>query len=430
MPHPTQTAFALLVAFAAGATAEPVPANAITGVRHWTLGEVTRVVVQTTADFQYRTDRVSNPDRLFFDLESTRIALGQKGQITFPVNDPRLRQIRVALTQPGVSRVVFDLEPEVQYTASRLANPPRLIVELRTAAPQVLSATPPASAPLTPPAVETVKTNPPPVLPSPAPAPKLAPPPAKAANLGVKPSMTRALGLKIGRVVLDPGHGGHDTGTVGRGGLLEKDLVLDVCMRLGALIESRLGAQVVFTRTDDTFIPLERRTEIANEQKADLFLSVHANSSPASASSGVESYYLNFTDNKLSMEVAARENASSEKTVFELKDLVGQIARQEKKDESREFAELIQSALYKAARRGNSRTRDRGVRTAPFIVLIGAEMPSVLAEIGFVSNPRDEILLKKADMRQRIAEGLYHGISGYVSTLSHFEVAQTPSTKN
>jgi N-acetylmuramoyl-L-alanine amidase len=231
--------------------------------------------------------------------------------------------------------------------------------------------------------------------------------------------------LKIGRVVLDPGHGGHDTGTIGPSGLQEKELALDVCLRLGELIQSRLGAEVVFTRTDDTFIPLERRTAIANEQKADLFLSVHANSAPVTSSSGVESYYLNFTDNKVSMEVAARENASSEKTVFELKDLISRIARQEKKDESREFAERVQNGLYKAARRGNSRTRNRGVRTAPFIVLIGAEMPSVLAEIAFISNPRDEGLLKTPAARQRIAEGLYQGISGYVATLSHFEIAKT-----
>jgi N-acetylmuramoyl-L-alanine amidase len=236
--------------------------------------------------------------------------------------------------------------------------------------------------------------------------------------------MTRVLGLKIGRIVLDPGHGGHDTGTAGRAGLLEKDLVLDVAQRLGKLIESRLGAEVVFTRTDDTFIPLERRTEMANEQKADLFLSIHANSSPATSSSGVETYYLNFTSDESAMEVAARENASSQKTVFELKDLLQRIALQEKVEESRQFASLVQKSLYSGSVRLNPRTRDRGVRKAPFVVLIGANMPSVLAEIGFISNPRDEALLRKQQTRQRIAESLYKGLERYGATLSHFEVAK------
>jgi N-acetylmuramoyl-L-alanine amidase len=236
--------------------------------------------------------------------------------------------------------------------------------------------------------------------------------------------MTRVLGLKIGRIVLDAGHGGHDTGTAGPGGLLEKDVVLEITKRLGELIETRLGAEVIYTRSDDTFIPLERRTEIANESKADLFLSIHANSSPAGSSSGVETYYLNFSTSKEAMEVAARENASSQKTVYELKDLLQRIALQDKVEESRQFAARVQQAVYSASRKSNSRTRDRGVRKAPFVVLIGAQMPSVLAEIGFISNPRDEALFRKSDFRRRIAEGLYEGISRYASTLSQFQVAK------
>jgi N-acetylmuramoyl-L-alanine amidase len=247
---------------------------------------------------------------------------------------------------------------------------------------------------------------------------------SKAAKLGGSQSMTRVLGLKIGRIVIDPGHGGHDTGTAGRNGLLEKDLVLDIAQRLGTLITARLGAEVIFTRTDDSFIPLERRTEIANEHKADLFLSIHANSSPATNSSGVETYYLNFTTNQSAMEVAARENASSQKTVFELKDLLQRIALQDKVDESRQFASHVQDALYAGSSRINPRTKDRGVRKAPFVVLIGASMPSVLTEIAFVSNPKDESLLKRPAIRQKMAEALYKGVERYGATLSHFEVAK------
>jgi N-acetylmuramoyl-L-alanine amidase len=236
-------------------------------------------------------------------------------------------------------------------------------------------------------------------------------------------SLTRALGLKIRRVVLDPGHGGHDEGTAGPNGLLEKDLVLDVALRLGKLIESRMSSEVVFTRIDDTFIPLERRTAIANEKKADLFLSIHANSSPYPRTGGVESYYLNFTNSKDALAVASRENASSDKSVFELRDLIQRITLQDKAEESREFAGSIQAALFPFAARYDASIKDRGVKKAPFVVLIGASMPSVLAEIGFLSNSREESLLKKSEHRQKLAEALYRGLSRYAQSLSHFEVA-------
>jgi len=249
------------------------------------------------------------------------------------------------------------------------------------------------------------------------------PRPAKLPKAG-EGSLTRVLGLKVGRIVLDAGHGGHDTGTIGPGGLSEKDLVLDVSKRLGLLIESRLGSEVIFTRNDDTFIPLEQRTQIANQQKADLFLSIHANSSPVRTSSGVETYYLNFTTDHAALEVAARENASSQMSVHELRDVVQKIALREKVDESREFAARVQRSLYTAAAKTNNRARDRGVKKAPFVVLIGARMPSVLAEIGFVSNPRDEALMKKPEHRQRLAEALFRGLQQYAGTLSQFQVAR------
>jgi N-acetylmuramoyl-L-alanine amidase len=236
--------------------------------------------------------------------------------------------------------------------------------------------------------------------------------------------MIRVLGLKVGRIVLDPGHGGHDTGTVGPEGLREKDLVLDVSKRLGALITERMGSEVIYTRTDDTFIPLDRRTEIANESKADLFLSVHANSSTLRTAAGVETYYLNFTTSKAALDLAARENAGSEKTIYELQDLLEKIALKDKVEESREFASRIESALYTLSVKTNTHAKDRGVKKAPFVVLIGAAMPSVLAEIGFISNAHDEGTMKKTEYRQRIAEALYKGLSSYANTLSHFQVAQ------
>jgi N-acetylmuramoyl-L-alanine amidase len=236
-------------------------------------------------------------------------------------------------------------------------------------------------------------------------------------------SLIRALGLKIGKIVIDAGHGGHDTGTIGPNGLEEKDLVLEVGRRLGKMLETRLGAEVVYTRKDDTFIPLETRTAIANQERADLFISIHANSSHDPAARGVETYYLNFTSSPEALEVAARENAVSEKSIYELRDLVKKIALKDKIEESREFAGDVQQSLHSGLAAKSPAIRDRGVKKAPFIVLIGANMPSILAEISFVSNPTDEHRLETAEYRQRIADSLYRGVAKYVSGLSGVKVA-------
>jgi len=240
-------------------------------------------------------------------------------------------------------------------------------------------------------------------------------------------SLIRALGLKVGRIVIDAGHGGHDTGTIGPNGLMEKDLVLDVSLRLGKLLQSKMGAEVIYTRDDDTFIPLETRTAIANQHQADLFISIHANSSPDPAARGVETYYLNFNPSPEALEVAARENAVSEKSVHELGDLVKKIALKEKVDESREFASDVQHSLYQGLAGKEKTMRDRGIKKAPFIVLIGANMPSILAEISFVSNPGDERKLQTPEYRQKIAESLYRGIARYIGGLSGVKVAGNSS---
>jgi N-acetylmuramoyl-L-alanine amidase len=236
-------------------------------------------------------------------------------------------------------------------------------------------------------------------------------------------TLTRALGLKVGRIVIDAGHGGHDTGTIGPTGLMEKDLCLDVALRLGKIIEQRLpGADVVYTRSDDTFIPLEERTNIANQAKADLFISIHANSSQDHAARGIETYYLNMKGSAEAMEVAARENATAQEGVHDLQDLVKKIARTEKIEESREFAEDIQDSLSKRVPKTGKPMKNRGVRKAPFVVLIGADMPSILTEISFLSNPADEQQLKKPEQRQRVAEGLYQGVASYLQAMNSVTV--------
>jgi N-acetylmuramoyl-L-alanine amidase len=243
-------------------------------------------------------------------------------------------------------------------------------------------------------------------------------------------SLVRTLGLKIGRIVIDPGHGGHDSGTTGPGGIEEKQVVLDVSLRLGKLLRQRLGADVIFTRDNDTFIPLETRTAIANKAQADLFLSIHANSSPDPSARGVETYYLNFTTSPDALEVAARENAVSDESIHELSDLVKKITLKDKIDESREFAADVQKSLYDNLEEGNPGLRDRGIKKAPFVVLIGANMPSILAEVSFLTNSDDARQLQQPAYRQRIAESLYRGVSRYISGLSGIRLAQSSSRPN
>jgi N-acetylmuramoyl-L-alanine amidase len=243
-------------------------------------------------------------------------------------------------------------------------------------------------------------------------------------------SLVRTLGLKIGRIVIDPGHGGHDSGTTGPGGIEEKQVVLDVALRLGKMLKQRLGADVIFTRDNDTFIPLETRTAIANKAQADLFLSIHANSSPDSSARGVETYYLNFTTSPDALEVAARENAVSDESIHELSDLVKKITLKDKIDESREFAADVQKSLYDNLEKGNPGLRDRGIKKAPFVVLIGANMPSILAEISFLTNSDDARELQQPAYRQRIAESLYRGVSRYISGLSGVRLAQSSGRPN
>jgi len=478
----------------------------VTAVRHWTLPDVTRVAVEVSGDFQYHTDRLHNPERIYYDITNSRPRIEKKVFYAETIDDKLVQRVRVAETTPGVTRVVLDLGPSVEVSTSQLANPNRLMIELRAmatspnqavdapkeipAATPPVAAAPPPAAPVTMPATPVKQQiQPPPVQAPPSKAPVKTPPaikadisaekvtaeparnelaapntvaaiaaasapppappvstppvvvtPSKPANSTILPvetgkaarhttsgdtSLVRALGLKINRVVIDAGHGGHDVGTQGPRGLLEKDLVLDVALRLGKLIEDRMGAEVIYTRTDDTFIPLEGRTALANEKKADLFLSIHANSSPVPRITGVETYYLNFPSSKDAADVASRENATSEKSIFELRDLVQKITLHDKSEESKEFAGRVQASLYSFSAKNFPTEKNRGVKKAPFVVLIGANMPSVLAEIGFLTNSREEALLKKTDYRQKLADALFRGISKYADSLSHFQVAQT-----
>ena len=453
----------------------------LSGIRAWSLGDATRIAIEVSGESVYRHDRLANPDRIYIDLSGVRPQAGSPRYQVIPVGDNLVERVRMSETQPGVTRVVLDLTGPSEYQVSQLANPARVLIEVRRAAVAAAATAAPRKE-FQPPASFRMRTAPRPLLASYGPPPASGPgrspaeistpffapvatpapfaartaraakpqaTPAKEASPGLLASrlpqpgselgmaapakrgseggssLTRALGLKVGRIVLDAGHGGSDTGTISRSGVVEKDLVLDVATRLGKLLEQKLGSEVVYTRTEDVFVPLEERTRLANEHRADLFLSIHANSSRYRSVAGMETFYLNFSKSQYDLEVAARENAASAKSLYELSDLVKKIAMQEKIDESREFAQKLQAEGYALAiKKYGKQVRNRGVKKAPFVVLIGASMPSVLAEIGFLTHAREEQLLKLGDYRQDLAEALYRGIAGYMNTLSHYRVAQ------
>ena len=486
------------------ATAAAPDSGRVTGVRFWSLGDVTRIAIEVSSDFTFKYNHLTDPERMFFDIHGARpdLTRGAGNGTVIAVGDALVDQIRVAETQPEVTRIVLDLAQTTSVNTSQLSNPSRLVIELRSkdrpmppvrpsvtggkdltvsgdrgSIPAQLIMAKAAPAPVvSKPEVELKpeprKFVPPPVQPrrEPKPAPvvaeveaparitglsktarlpsftavlprELPPPPETAptapltqavpaivrqstpATRGDR-SLTRALGLKLERVVIDAGHGGNDVGTHGPSGYYEKDLTLDVAQRLGALISEHMGSEVVYTRSDDSYVGLEERTRIANERGADLFLSIHANSSPYRAAAGVETYVLNFTTSKTALQLAARENATSDRSIHELHSLLEKIALKDKIDESREFAGKLQTSLSALSRSSTQGAKNRGIKSAPFVVLIGAEMPSVLAEIGFLTNASEEVLLRKPEYRQKIAEALYKGISAYADTLSRVAVAR------
>ncbi len=406
----------------------------VTNIRHWNAENYTRIVIDVEDEVKYQGARIANPDRIFFDIHKARLSSTLAGK-TLDVQNGFLKTIRVAQNQAGVVRVVLEVEKARDYSIFLLPSPYRLVVDIfgeglarsKTARPgpgepsraggdktEGPAKTAIARAEGKPEAAASGK--------SPAkPAPPTVPQPTREGQL----SITRALGLKIGRIVIDAGHGGHDTGTIGPTGLMEKDLCLDLALRLGKLISARLPeTDVLYTREDDTFIPLENRAPFANQAQADMFLSIHANSSRDPSARGVETYYLSFASTDDAREVAARENALSQSSIHELQDLIKKIARNEKIEESRELASEIQDSLAKRLKRISKAAKNRGVKKAPFVVLIGANMPSVLAEVSFLSNPADETMLRKGEHRQRLAEGLFHGVQSYAQNLNAISLNQ------
>lgn len=432
--------------------AAPADLATLNNIQRTVLPDSVRVSLELDREVTYHEERLGGPARLFFDLKNVQVTAALKDKVlSFPTDV--VGKIRVGRHPDNTVRVVLDFEDVSKYSVFTLYNPFRLVIDAQRSAGRVAAVAPlPAPAPVSstvasgpspaepaplakaPAPIEIPKVaiseptlapptpEPPPniaaspVAPTPVPSPAPTAPVAPASNSAGGFSIARQLGLSVSRIVIDPGHGGHDPGTLAKG-LNEADLTLDVALRLEKLLQKDPGVEVVLTRRTDVFIPLEERTAIANRHNADLFLSIHANSSKNAEANGIETFYLSFASSPDAEAVAARENSASEREMHQLPDIIKAIALNNKLDESRDLATMVQDALVGSLRKTNKDVRSRGVKKAPFVVLIGAQMPSVLAEISFLTNKQELQLLKTTAYKDRIAKSLYDAVVKYRRSL-------------
>ena len=430
---------------AAPSPALPVADGAtLTSIQRVILPDSVRVTLELDREVTYREERLSGPARVFFDMKGVQPTPALKDKVlSYP--DDVVNKIRVGRHPDDTVRVVLDLENVKKYSVFTLYNPFRLVIDCERNTPRTVTqstvvapsgtepapiAEPKTAGPAMPPPIEVTDAVPlPPVAPPPAPpvaTPVATPAPAPASpapspsvpekNGAGGFSIARQLGLGVSRIVIDPGHGGHDPGAQGKG-LDESELVLDVALRLEKLLLKEPGLEVTLTRRTDVFIPLEERTAIANRQNADLFLSIHANASVNITARGIETYFLSFAASPDAAKIAARENAASGQVMHNLPDIIKAISLNNKLDESRDFAHMVQEAMFGNLAKTNKGLRDLGVKKAPFVVLIGAGMPSVLSEISFITNKQDLQLLKSPAYKDKIAQSLAQAVLRYRRSL-------------
>ena len=423
----------------------------LTSIQRIVLPDTVRITLELDREVTYREERLAGPSRLFFDLKNVQLTSELKDKVLSYGSDV-VNKIRVGRHPDNTVRVVLDFEDVSRHSVFTLYSPFRLVIDAERSVARHVS-TPTTVAPVktehaplvtassseVPRFVPGARSEPPPprtpppasggsVMVVPAPSPAAPPPPyvpspvIPEANAAGGFSIARQLGLSVSRIVIDPGHGGRDPGTIAKG-LTEASLTLDVALRLEKLLQKELGIEVVLTRRTDAYIPLEERTAIANRQNADLFLSIHANSSRNNIARGIETYFLSFASSPEAEALAARENSASEREMHQLPDIIKAISLNNKLDESRDLANMVQDALVGTLKKTNKEVRSRGVKKAPFVVLIGAEMPSVLAEISFITNKQELQLLKTAAYKDKIAQALYNAVLRYRKSLKGAAVA-------
>jgi len=372
---------------------------AVKDIRHWSTPNYTRVVIDLEDSVSYKhhllkpDPDINKPRRLYLDLKNARVTK----QIDSPleIKDGLLRLARAGQYTKDTVRVVLDMETIGGYNVFRLHDPFRIVVDVRRHKEGI--------------AAEQTKVT----------------PQKRTARKGIrksgapdnKVSLARQLGLNVKRIVIDPGHGGKDPGCHGRGGVKEKNVILGLAKTLAHKIEKELGCEVLLTRTTDAFLSLEQRTAIANIKKADLFISLHINAHRSSKVFGVETYFLNMATDERSVMVAARENATSQKNISDLQTILNDLMLNTKIHESNRLAHEVQKGIVTHIGRNYKVCRDLGVKQAPFYVLIGAEMPAILVETGFISNPTERKRLLSERYHECIAAGICNGIKSYINSI-------------
>lgn len=341
-------------------------------IRSQSSGDRTQIIITTSTPVQPHVGKLSNPERLFIDLHSTRVASGWGGR-QIAVNDGRIEQIRVAQNQPDVARIVLNLQNFWNYQITTQTSPARIIVDIHG--------------------------------------------PAQATGQSSGQASKRPASQGPLVIVLDPGHGGKDPGAIGPGGLTEKSVVLQVAKELRTIIQHEMPeVRVILTRDQDVFIPLTERARIANAHQARLFVSLHLNSSRNPEASGIETWYLSFAASERAKKAAARENMMSEAQLSDLEIIMRDLYETDRINQSALLAKTIQTALVGKMTQQYADIEDRGVEGAPFAVLVHTRMPSVLGELSFVSNPRDEVRLRLTDYHRSLAQGVFQGIRRFLQT--------------
>jgi N-acetylmuramoyl-L-alanine amidase len=370
----------------------------VTGIKHWSTPAYTRIVIELNrkAEFSHRLlkqDPLIHMEwrRLYIDLSNS--SLSPKMQKAIPINDGLLKAARAGQYDPGTVRVVLDIESIEDFKIFPLSDPYRIVIDVTGAK---------KAAPVQPirdssgKEVPQIRQTPAPVVP-------------------VDTSLIQQLGLKVNTIVLDPGHGGKDPGAVGKNGLKEKDVTLKLARMLREKLTGDAGAKIILTRDSDVFIPLEERTAIANSKDADLFVSIHINASPRRAATGIETYILSLSNNEEARRVAARENATSTRSVSDLEFILNDLIKTAKTNDSARLATVVQDNLVAGLRKKFDSIRSNGVKGAPFYVLVGTKMPAVLVEVSFISNPEEEERLKDEAYLSEVVEGIASGIMLYMN---------------
>lgn len=358
----------------------------IYNLRSHTHPSFTRIVVDIGQLREYNFNKLTDPDRIYVDIHQVKLNAILHGKKE-AVDNGYVKQIRIAQKNLYTVRIAVDLDlaKTKNYHVWHLFDPFRIVIDIYPLEPSSESVR-----------EKTAQA-------------------ARPTKSGY--SMARQLGLGIKKIVIDPGHGGRDPGTLSKKGAKEKDIVLDVSIRLKELIDANTQLEVILTRESDIYIPVENRTVIANQQNADLFISIHANSNPSRKHSGAQTFYLNFSRDASVMATAALENATSTKKISEMTDIIRKITRNSKIAESKEMAEIIQANMVKHLHQDYKNLRDLGVKGGPFWVLIGGDMPSILIEISHMSNQQEAARLATPEYRQMIARGIYVGILQYINSL-------------